>query len=742
MLNSELANILLYTPYNREYSVPTNISERLTMNDFFTECYYIPDFDKAIEAIEKIENEEETDNDYLIDKDNLIGRLHQQKTEQGTFINWINNNGIGVYAVCGEAGTGKTTYLHHLAYRMQQFDWIILDLAYAAPSVQFCNWSVPVPLFDTLNGKVLSVVLQNISNYFTFDKSNPAGAGLFRAKITDHLRLFDEIEKKTYLHHDLIDMYDQIKQCSLECDVNQISKHCAKVMKKTFEQMRSGQDQNYMLDFFMQLLQLIIYTKDTEKKHIIIFDNIERYIGTDEIYNNQIHVFMSNLRHFTDRYNRNYGVQYSKHFQYIVSLRDSTLRSFTPQQISDFLPHKLDLSDWFPTDKIVDLKQLWLSHHEDLLSAKQKATLDRLQRILSDQVISGKSLRGLQFRLSMLFNNNKRLLLDYTLSMLEEPKNVQYLEKADALYSKHSIPHSFRKFAYRTIIWKLICDRLQHDALFKLLNSAAKDGTFDNRTAALSYIRQALTILSNARQHNVEGIVSLDAFLRLLYRKNNPKLWFFDVQSKQERQKLAIALYILSYCNRHENHWFRFINIVCRSNLINNTHINSSESFEKYLFREELYDHITMQITSAGIAYLGFIVQSFEQFSSFFLNYPPLLASIPTRKELLNQRTADLQCVRIVKEVGEKTMEIQRHLNNGKIKQWEICYYQEGNHEYISYVQRIKYAHSGYIGNFAKILEYYFSSDSTEVKNRVTVLCNDLHRKTRIYYGSEGGTKP
>lgn len=59
MLSSELANILLYVPFNREYLVPARVSDCLDMNEFFSQCYYAPDFDKVIESIENMQNEED-----------------------------------------------------------------------------------------------------------------------------------------------------------------------------------------------------------------------------------------------------------------------------------------------------------------------------------------------------------------------------------------------------------------------------------------------------------------------------------------------------------------------------------------------------------------------------------------------------------------------------------------------------------------------------------------------------------
>lgn len=738
MLESRLANMLLFVPYNREYNVSTEVKYKLTDQEFFSRCYYTPDFDKMISILLNLNEEDSNDLGYPINQAEMIRRIQQQKRNQNSIMNWLNNNGIGVYAISGEAGTGKTTYLRHLAYEMDEYHWCFLDMANGIERVRILNWKVEVPEFSSLKGKVLSVLMQKIASFYVAGAYNKENTANQKVKNCNNIQQFSENILSYAPSHELCDLYSEFAKIDTQENDRHYNQLYANVLLSFFNELIKMNNSSYMLELLLELLQIILFIYDNEKKHIVIFDNIERYIGTDEIYDNQIVDFMRVMRRFSDQYNNQYGEEYAAHFQFIISLRDTTLRVFTPQQIADFLPHNLDLSEWFPIDEIVNLRIQWYEQHEELLTKNDKLTLKQLQRILSDQGQTGQIMRGLRLKLSMLFNNNKRLLLDYLVPLLENEDNIAYLRKADEIWNNENIHNPYRKFAYRSIIWRIVCDRLKRDALFESLTTVALDGTFDNIVAALNYIRKILTILSNANSVEHDKAVSLNELLRRLYKRSSDmEYWFFDDQWKQERQKIAYCLYILNYCNRHENHWFRFINIICRNDLINKKHIFSSRNFEEYMLQKGIVNDITLQITSAGIGYLGYIVQSFEQISSLFYNNPPLLATIPTEQELIKTPLEDLLCVQIVKKVGERSLEIRRNLSQKPASDFEIDYVRINGTPSISYVQRIENAHLGYIGNFREIIYEFFAPYSSEVREKAAALSKNLRSKANRYYYNE-----
>lgn len=134
-------NKILYVPFNEDYSVDTNIQKILTEEEFFEECFYMPDFEEEIKEL--VEKTEEEINAFEIDltKEELLEKYQQNKREKEAFFNWIENNQNDIYCVKGDAGIGKTTFVHYLeyVYRNTLTEWDIIDMTKSIEAVKILN---------------------------------------------------------------------------------------------------------------------------------------------------------------------------------------------------------------------------------------------------------------------------------------------------------------------------------------------------------------------------------------------------------------------------------------------------------------------------------------------------------------------------------------------------------------------------------------------------------------------------
>lgn len=724
MLRSKLANILLYVPFSKEYVVPKNLQAALTQEEFFKFCYYAPDLDGLIKEISEIPDEGITGLEYPDNRDALIERFEEQSADTARLLGWLENSGIGVYAVCGDAGTGKTTYLEQLSFsKRNEYNFQFLNLAQAIPSVPFIGYDLEIPHFSSLFGKVLSIELKTISNKLFGTRAVVKNQVKISKRIKKFIDALNMYAQEFNLKEVLDNLLTFFNNLIADDDVEDLAfcKKCAKELRDLFYNL-CKQNMSFAVTVAYELLQIVMLTKAPEKKHVFIFDNIERYIGTDEIFDDQIIIFMRHLRGIVDEYTSNYGDDYLESFQIIVAMRGTTLRMFTPQQISDFVEHKIDLSEWFPVEKILDLKIEWLNKNKGLLSSDQQTQLSQLMTILADIGRTGSVLRGLRLKLDSLFSHNKRLILDYVLSILESRKSRDSIKAAEGLLNNKNLPLSLRKHSYRSIIWRLICDQIRKDALYAKIqdivirNSPAKSNqpSTDLLATYLNYIRKILTILHNTAILGNAEIPFVD-LINLLYPNHRDVLnWFLDKSCESERKKLAEILYILNYNNRHENHWFRYIDIQCNSAEINGIHISSANKLMESMFNTPTIDYIFIRITSAGEAYLGYIVQSFEQLSSFYFSYPPLFTTIPNINELMGKPVEDIFCARIVRDVTEKRCSICQKLNTDAERSGEIDYIINSTGEAISYSGRLNNSHNGYISNFCEVIKHYYGVESSE----------------------------
>ena len=82
---------------------------------------------------------------------------HEQRAEGST------NNDVGVYCITGDAGTGKSTFLHNLAYKKQGDSiWNFLDLQSAHTPINLMNFRIRFSNFQYLQQKLCSTIISKI----------------------------------------------------------------------------------------------------------------------------------------------------------------------------------------------------------------------------------------------------------------------------------------------------------------------------------------------------------------------------------------------------------------------------------------------------------------------------------------------------------------------------------------------------------------------------------------------------
>lgn len=174
----KIADILMYAPFVSVYGVPDAIHNKLTNDAFLGEngCYISPNFDKKRDTIirgsNRVETVDMTGDDCPVNVSELLEALDQGKRDQAELDRWLETNSDGVFKILGDAGTGKSTFLHFLKWSRKDILWHILDLKKAAPEIKIYGSSINIPheYFVSLHGKVLSTIILEIRD-FLFDKA-------------------------------------------------------------------------------------------------------------------------------------------------------------------------------------------------------------------------------------------------------------------------------------------------------------------------------------------------------------------------------------------------------------------------------------------------------------------------------------------------------------------------------------------------------------------------------------------
>ena len=173
MNRDEIIGRLLYVPFNDDYRVNDRVKKLMTNEEFFEHCFIQPNF---VDGINKVLTDHEI-NDFEIDieKSELVKKLEKQRSEEQTFHNWIVSRQPDLYCIKGDAGTGKTTYLHYLKYHYRNSDinWYIIDMQKAVKQIYMLGNCIKINDFDELYSKAISTIVMNIgSTLFIRDKDS------------------------------------------------------------------------------------------------------------------------------------------------------------------------------------------------------------------------------------------------------------------------------------------------------------------------------------------------------------------------------------------------------------------------------------------------------------------------------------------------------------------------------------------------------------------------------------------
>ncbi len=748
----KVADILMYAPFVSVYGVPDEIHKKLTKDAFFGEngCYVNPDFDKKIEILMKKSLRETADDmtgdDWSVSVSELLDALDRGKRDQAEFNRWLETNNDGIFKILGDAGTGKSTFLHYLKWSRRDIKWHILDLKKAIPEIKIYGSCINIPreYFVSLHGKILSAVILEIRN-FLFEKIEGENAfAQCREKLQELLRRYDALIANEFPLEIYAELYENLSKVPLRehsryKDID-YCRACASVFTKYFEEKCFGDHRSRDTEAVAlrcALTQLLIIFRcfgEKCRKELIVFDNVERFIGADEIYNKELTDFLNDMRNFCDNYQDEYQIEetntnrFARNYQFIVSMRNTTVRNHLPVENEDFTRHAIDLSSWFATGDIIHTKLDWYQRHE--IEVLDEITKKHLEYILSDEGLSkDQTLYGLRPKLDLIFNYNKRLITSFlTDELLLNPTKSQahYLKSINYYYSmwENGAVVSCSRFGYRSVVWRSVLDWLRKADIFKK-EILGEYKTSRGRISATNYVWRILSVLHRfsvahgGNETESRGTEHYMPFLDLIQKVYNEcddfSSRFFEEGFSDERIRMARLLHYLNYYDRSNNNWFHFIDIQYNVDQANRKNLDTWDVLHNLFFEARTApEMLRIRITTAGKAYLGYVAPSFE-FISCMAGKLPLLCCLPTEEELVQYRAEDQKCMRIIcdtlQEIREYISDLQPQANNPN-----LLYRRTVDVVGQSYAERIVKSTFGYLSIFIDCISRLVSVTSEEAK--------------------------
>lgn len=729
---SRIANELLVTPFDDKSVVSEEISNRLTEEEFCNHCYTHPKFEQNSQTYES-EETKENDIDSPTNFDEYQNQIHQQKVSYDNFELWLNNfENSKVYTINGNAGTGKTTFINYKRINEKNNKWIILDVHLARSFDEwFSDIRTDISHFEQAQSKVYGSIMNKLWEllFQGVDKEDNYSPQI----VSDNLIKLTKNYKRNFASR-----YPSGKKIlNALCEVfeketdNVVQVEKSAEIFKTYIDGKIGIEGNEIIDILnIFILVLRCLSDNKNERFIIFFDNFERFIAKDELYNRDVDKIRLLLTSYTKAISQK-GNCHRGFIKFALAVRDSTARMCGVRlHASDAEAYNLDLGKWYDTQEIISSKKKWYMDNQIPIEG-----FDIVEQIIGDlRMCSDHTITGLKLLIDPLFNNNKRLIIDFIGSMVELPGNSTNIKTYQYFWSENT---SNSRFVARSIIRGMILNELEEkpDKLFEHLRTYSTKSSINGVGEA----RKILTILYNNIYKGNENEMQMTSLLSELFGVSDIESVWSDKRYKKKVKSISEILYYMNSYNRRENDWIQFIDLQFQKSSCDIV-VEDADKLEEVL--KNNMKNCMVHLMPAGKAYLLYIVASFEFFSlRYTKNYAPLFTLIPTPDEIKEKNSVkELPCYEKIECVVKFALKCIETLKNGEDS---IKLYIGNSKDGIYHYTRIINQHKAYIESFnTYIRNQYCNSDELDekIRNKYKALYKEITVLSNLYGQNESNT--
>lgn len=705
--DSKIASLMLYTPFDNKALVDAELEKLFDKETFIRECYVEPHF---VQAIHLGGVDEENEFDYKRDNAQINSLYEKCKMDEMNFFYWIESDNEKIYTVSGNSGVGKSTYINKLKYTDNKHKWVILDVAKATHWIRWFGdietvfkgqFNCPYcKMWSTVMAYLQTVLFAHVNEKNQYDI----------AKIYENLKTIVENYKQNVMQHypagrELFEQWDDIIN-GRETQEKMVYA-CATAIRDHINMFWENRNFEIAEVFIrtLDILLIVLFSQEGsfEKRHIVVFDNIERFLQSHEIFNAKLNEIRGNLATYSSIMN-SVGAFSKGKIKFLIVLRNKSARMGQDlAQNADEQPSDLNIDSWFLMEDILKKKQEFYNKYKKQIV---EPSLGVFMQILDDgRKCSDGELTGTKVFINSLFNRDKRLIAEFIGQIVETENNTGWLAEYKKLMEQNTRDS---KFGARNIIYGLIYKTLaKGDNLFSHLKLLGKENAVgDGKDYGFSYARKILTILYN-RANTYVPLSTVFAELCMLAPTSDIHAYWLNSLSEQTKNEIAEILYFMNSYNRRENDWIQFVDMQI-SGKTDNEYLKGVEKL-KALIDSDL-PNISLKIMPSGKAYLRYIVATFEFFSFRYGNsegYKPLFLAVPTLEEI--ERCTDfmkLECMKIIKRVRTDAELCIRNIQNDI----ELVIQQQPRKIRL-HKERIIDQHFGYIERFAKYVSWLYSKE-------------------------------
>jgi hypothetical protein len=681
--------------------------------------------------------------------------------------------------VRGYSGTGKTTFIRTLLYKIGKYNkdkeyitiYFNLQESQGKISIFKIDW-VNKKFEDRNIFKLYSLLLSQINTIMNMNKKENQQEYIKRLttvynnyKICFDNRFPDEC----------IDKIFNVIYKFISGDIPHVNKtnrygdsFCTQMHERIVDLIKFNENEiKSTIDNLVLIIGIFLYCSPIEKvKYFFLYDNIEHYIGTNVLFDNDIPIIINMIRDshkYMDGFFKDNDINYSHYFKLIFAVRDTSknMIRYSTEQYADFLPDRyINVSSFYNISDIINRKidyflknnsnnpKLEISEISNNIIIPMHDIIKLVNEISSDYFIMN------------LYNHNKRRTVMYLVEAMNMGKNKYIINRYNYIMEKvrkteegnknilslkdkirntnkeikdndEKIVSMKKKIAEieneleikdedtlkaykngaRNIIRRILYDLIQTKNIEK-----NQHGYFDRIKAVtddhlgFGYARRILTYLYNkaVEMHSDEYYIGFFTLIKEV----------FEYPFRPEKipdhliKNVSEIIYVLADGDLERTHWCQLIVLKFQETYASVESIK--RQFEKQYNNDKEDDkNYGIKITSAGQAFVSFS-PSFEYYSCRYCPGKPPLYTITDKSQIISLletvRTKAMQCIETVIDNAADLLISNNYIN------YEAQFSTDDNPKNILYktigypreerthVVQIISSHIGYLNNYRLFL--------------------------------------
>lgn len=676
-----MSNLLLADPITiTGLNALTSLGLFITEEEYLKELYVKPFtlYDRELNEIPDINIDPDYTHSYIQQVE-----LNALRDIQTSFENRLRGLNDSLFIVKGGAGSGKTTYVHHLQQEFNHLKFCFCDFEKASKSIAL--FGTPYDFeskFDNNVWKFVSIVISKIDRTLFKEKNwiDFSNHTEYIKKILEKYRIyFSDLNGENPIV-DEQEMWEFFKcfgkYVNGEESRDSFEKRLKDFIVFKFDEFDRKQQHKevvaYVCGILIRLLLCLNRISDDnskEKKYICVIDNIESFIPFDEVHPiqecelqtimNGVYDSTNRLKPTIQKWKKKYR-NYKTFFAFLLVTRDTSVSLAEYSHYDDYIrENEIDISTWFCIDDVYNKK---INYFKEQIGSLEENTYYKAYRnALAD--VSRYNWGMNEFICQMFNNNYRRIGIDLVKAIAHQPESELEYFNTKWKYCQnhlecHTVKHLCRKFIFRILLDQIQSGTQYFDKLLVEKKDAAsrKKSTLDNNDKS-SYARKVATILyrvSLAEKNEMPDHFTL--FPELVRAVLKPP-YEADKPSEEEIRDLASVLYLMNETRNQYTNWAPLILIKFDIEQAYNQDNLKNQLIKQWKLYESNGERITpamqkygVRIRSAGI-FFAKMVPDFEYFACRFAPmYPALFVRENLQKNSEKRSYNCLDMIQIVRK--------------------------------------------------------------------------------------------